>query len=198
MSATCRLSLAATYACLAACAAGPAARQDAGPPRVSETRTILFDGATFTQLFVTRRDGDLLREYYLAGETPDKWTRFVELRIYSGTAQGVTPVAFVKDMDRRLKQRDPKAQSDMSLDPDGGASYAFGTHTGNDALAGASEFDAFRFSTDAHSGALVAFHYVERFPGNTDDRSDRDALQRLAQIEARIKPEIEAVPGYQE
>lgn len=197
MSATHRIALPTLLACLAGCATGSVPR-DTVTPRVSETRTILFDGGTFTQLFVTRRDGDLLREYYQAGETPDKWTRFVELRIYSGTAQGMTPAAFVKDMDRRLKQRDPKARSDMRLDPDGSASYAFGTHTGDDALAGASEFSAFKFSTDAHSGALVAFHYVERFPGNTDDRNDRDALLRLTQIEARIKPEIEAVPGYQE
>ena len=198
MPALFRIALPALMACLAACAANPGALQSTSPSRVSETRTILFDGATFTQLFVTRRDGDLLREYYLAGETPDKWTRFVELRVYSGTAQGMSPAAFVKDMDRRLKQRDPKAASDVRLRRDGGASYAFGTHTGDDALAGTSEFDAFRFSTDAHTGALIAFHYVERFPGNTDDRDDREAALRLMRIETRIKPEIEAVPGYQE
>lgn len=198
MPTTLRIALLASLACLTACAAALAAQQNAGPPRVSETHTIVFDGATFTQLFVTRRDGDLLREYYLAGETPDKWTRFVELRIYSGTAQGLTPAALVKDMDRRLKQRDPKAASDMHLTPGGGASYAFGTHTGDDALAGASEFNAFRFSTDAHSGALIAFHYVERFPGNTDDRNDQDAVQRLLQIQARINPELAALPAYQE
>ena len=137
MPALLRIALRTLIACLAGCAAG-GAPQGTAVPRVSETRTILFDGATFTQLFVTRRDGDLLREYYQPGEMPDKWTRFVELRIYSGTAQGMTPAALVKDMDRRLKQRDPKARSDMHLNPDGSASYSFGTHTGDDALAGAS------------------------------------------------------------
>ena len=198
MSITLRIALSVPFICLAACAAGPGAPRDAAAPRVSKTHSIVFDGATFTELFVTRKDGDSLREYYLPGETPEKWTRFVELRVYSGTAQGMSAQEFVKDMDRRLKQRDPKAETDMILRPDGGAGYNFGTRTGDDALAGASEFNAFKFTTDAHSGALIAFHYVERFPGNTADRDDRDAALRMTQIEARIKPEIEAVPAYQE
>ncbi len=184
--------------CLAACAAGPGIPQAGAPPRVSATQSIVFDGATFTQLFVTRQDGDILREYYLPGETPDKWTRFIELRVYSGTAEGTSTADFVKDMERRLKQRDSRAQSAMSLNPDGSASYDFATRSGDDALAGASEFDAFKFSTDPRTHALVAFHYAERFPGDTQDRDDKDAAQRLLQIEARIRPEIAAVPAYQE
>ncbi len=198
MSVISRFGLTVSFACLAACTANPKVLQASAQPRVSVTQSIVFDGATFTQLFVTRKDGDILREYYLPGETPDKWTRFVELRVYSGTAQGTSAGDFVKDMERRLKQRDPRAQSAMTLNPDGSASYDFDTRSVDDALAGTSEFDAFRFSTDPHTGALVAFHYVERFPGDSDERDDQGAAQRLLQIETRIRPEIAAVPAYQE
>lgn len=198
MSITLRIALSTPFLCLAACAAGPGTVQGTAVPRVSETHSIVFDGATFTELFVTRKDGDILREYYLSGETPEKWTRFVELRVYSGTAQGMSAHEFVKDMDRRLKQRDPKAASAMSLNPDGSAGYDFGTRTGDDALAGLSEYDVFKFSSDPKTGALIGFHYVERFPGDTTDRDDRDTALRLLQIEARLEPAVKAVPAYQE
>lgn len=198
MSVTSRLGLLVLYACLAACAANPSAPQGTAQPRVSDTHSIVFDGATFTELFVTRKDGDILREYYLAGETPEKWTRFVELRVYSGTGKGMSAEHFVKDMDRRLKLQDPQAETGMTLSPDGGVGYDFGIRTQADALAGESEFNAFEFSTDRSTGALIGFHYVEKFSGDTDDRDDRNTVQRYTKIEARIKPEIAALPAYQE
>jgi hypothetical protein len=198
MSATCKIGLSALLACLAGCATNSNMPQNGRPLRVSTTPSIQFGGATYMQLFVTRQDGDILREYYLPGEAPDRWTRFIELRVYSGTAEGMSPQAFVKDMDRRLKQRDPKAESTMSFRPGGGATLDFGTQSGDEAAAGLSEFDAFKFSTDAKSGVLIGFHYVERFPGNTSDRDDPDTARRLMQVEARVRPEIEALPAYQE
>jgi hypothetical protein len=189
---------------LAACVSGDKQMEQSqrgdttpGRPSIAATRSISFDGSTFTLKYHVARDGQVLSEYYLAGETPEAWTRLVDLRVYPADAKSMPPRKYAVIVGMRLMAVNPKARYALHENEDDDTA-TLEYVTWDDAILKADRLEcaSYRFYTDPVSGDLMSFHFAEKV--QMDPRSSvRESGERISAAQERISLEMAAVPLYQ-
>lgn len=168
-----------------------------GRPSIAATTSIAFDGSIFTLKYHVARDGQVLSEYYLAGETPEAWTRLVDLRVYPADAKSMPPKRYAVIVGMRLMTVNPKAHYALHED-EGDDTATLEYVTWDDAILKADRLEcaSYRFYTDPVSGDLMSFHYAEKV--QMDPLSSvRESGERISAAQERISLEMAAAPQYQ-
>ncbi|MGE5625565.1 MAG: hypothetical protein ACM3ZT_08465 [Bacillota bacterium] len=176
----------------------PQPKPEAPRPSVAATSSIAFDGSSFTSKYHVADKGQVLTEYYLASETPDTWTRLVDLHVYPTAGQGIGPNDYAVLVSKRLVASNPSAHFLIYQNKvQGTAMLDFLTWNDADLKASRLEFNVFKFFLDPKTGNLISFHYAERV--KVDPKaSSADNGNKIKLVRQRIVPEVAAALLYRE
>lgn len=167
-------------------------------PSLAAARSIDFDGSHFTAKVHTQDKGQVLTGFYLPGETPEGWTRFVDLGVYPTATNELTPAGFATLVGQRVVATNPSAHYSIYQNKtEDSVILDFITWTDADLKANILEVNLFKFYPDPKTGNLLAFHYAERV--KMDARASTvDNGKKITAVRQRVLNEIAAVPLYRE
>jgi len=162
---------------------------------MAATDEIRFDGDTY----MVKADAASAnpRQYFLAAETPGRWTRLLELQSHAD-GKGMSADAFAKRFGTDLKAKDPYLHYTVLAGQRDGSVVLDYFSTDAAALAGHYvELHAYKFYPDPATRDIIGFHCVERI--DVDPKASATAARAKAQAtRERVLGELARMPLYRE
>ena len=176
----------------------PAPKLEPARPSIAATQSIDFDGSHFTVKYHAADKGQSITEYYLAAETPEAWTRLVDLQVYPTAAKHLSPADFATLVGQKVTSVNPSAHYNLYQNKaEGTVILDFITWDDAGIKANLLEVNLFKIYPDPKTGNLLSFHYAERV--KTDPKAPTvDNGNKLKAVRQRVMNEIAAVPLYRE
>ncbi len=164
-------------------------------PSMAAADSVSFDSAVFILRSTSLLDGRMLRQYYVAGQDANSWTRRVDLQAFPAQ-HGVGPVELANEFGKQLLTANPYAKFNVHDDK----KTATLDYLVSDAAALKGDYvelDVVRFEMDTLTKDLVGIHYIEHI--HIDPKgSTADARTKVQTTRARILLEIAKAPLYRE
>lgn len=166
-------------------------------PSMAAADSVNFDGASFILKSTSTLNGRMLRQYYVAGEGANRWTRRVDLQAFPAQA-GVGPVELANQLGKQLQVANPYAKFNVHEEKVSGTAILDYLVSDAAALKGDYvELDVVRFEMDTLTKDIVALHYIEHI--HIDPKgSTADSRAKVQTARARILAEIVKAPLYRE
>ncbi len=164
-------------------------------PSMAAADSVSFDGSVFILRSTSTLNGRMLRQYYVAGQDANSWTRRVDLQAFAAQP-GVGPAELANEFGKQLQTANPYAKFNVHDD----RKTATLDYLVSDAAALKGDYvelDVVRFEMDSLTKDLVGLHYIEHI--HIDPKgSTEDARTRVQTTRARILLEIVKAPLYRE
>jgi len=166
-------------------------------PSMAAADSVSFDGAVFLLRSTSMLNERMVRQYYVAGEGANAWTRRVDLQAFPAQA-GMGPAELADQLGKQLRVANPYAK--FSVHEDRKTHTATLEYLVSDAAALKGEYvelDVARFAMDTLTRDIVGIHYIEHI--HIDPKgSTEDARAKVETTRARILAEIVKAPLYRE
>jgi hypothetical protein len=166
-------------------------------PSMAAADNVNLDGAVFILRSTSTLNERMVRQYYMAGEGANGWTRRVDLQAFPAQA-GMGPAELANQLGKQLQAANPYAKFNVHEDRKTGTATLDYLVSDAAALKGDYvELDVCRFAMDTLTKDVVGIHYIEHI--HIDPKgSTQDSRTKVQTTRARILLEIVKAPLYRE